>query len=277
MTRSLLLAQALGRDEELGEHSRRDQCARIGRARTTGRLAIAALLGTVLAGTMLAGIGFADPAPGLPGAPSPDAAAVPEPALPALPALPGLPAIDPRHAGPALPELPALPANPVDPVNGTPQTSDVQGEADEVGADKPAEPAQEPSGPATVDGGVPIEGTPCSGAVQACVDLTTLRAWLITDGQVRRGPVNVRVGDELGPTPVGRFRVQWKDENHVSSEFGTPMHWAVFFADGGIAFHEGRQDTDSAGCVKLSRDDARAFFYALQIDDAVQIVRTVAR
>lgn len=223
------------------------------------RLVIAAVLGIVLAGTVLAGAGFA------------------EPETPAVPALPAVPVIDPKDTGPGLPELPALPANPLDPVDGTPQTSDVQGGADEVGEDEPAAPAPQPAGSETLDGGVRIPGTPCSGDVQACVDLTTLQAWLITDGEMRRGPMAVRVGDEFGPTPVGRFRVEWKDEDHVSSEFGTPMNWAVFFAAGGIAFHEGRQDTDSAGCVKLGRDDARAMFYALQIDDGVQVVRTVTR
>ena len=38
------------------------------------------------------------------------------------------------------------------------------------------------------------------------------------------------------------------------------MPWSVFFADGGIAFHEGDPDTFSAGCVKLDEEDARAFF-----------------
>lgn len=277
--------------------------------RTTGRLVIAAVLGTVLAGTVLVGVGAAAPTdglgalpvpgaeapaapatPGVPGAeaPAPDGAgsegsdpaapagpAVPAaPELPALPAVPAVPAIDPEETGPGLPDLPALPANPLDPVNGTPQIADLEEGADEVGEDEPQPDGAAPAQPEVFDGGVRIPGTPCSGDVQACVDLTTLQAWLITDGEVRRGPVDIRTGDEFGPTPVGRFRVQWKHEDHVSGELGTPMNWSVFFADGGIAFHEGRQDTDSAGCVKLSAEDARAFFYALQIEDGVQIVRT---
>ena len=50
------------------------------------------------------------------------------------------------------------------------------------------------------------------------------------------------------------------------------MPWSVFFADGGIAFHEGNPDTASAGCVKLDEEDAHAFFTYLQVGDAVQIV-----
>jgi lipoprotein-anchoring transpeptidase ErfK/SrfK len=49
------------------------------------------------------------------------------------------------------------------------------------------------------------------------------------------------------------------------------MPYSVFFAAGGIAFHEGRQDTNSAGCVKLVREDAREFFEYLQVGDQVQI------
>ena len=50
------------------------------------------------------------------------------------------------------------------------------------------------------------------------------------------------------------------------------MPWAVFFADGGIAFHEGDPETFSAGCVKLAEEDAHAFFTYLQVGDPVQVV-----
>ena len=49
------------------------------------------------------------------------------------------------------------------------------------------------------------------------------------------------------------------------------MPYSVFFADGGIAFHEGRQDTASGGCVKLGHDDAVAWFAYLQVGDEVQV------
>jgi lipoprotein-anchoring transpeptidase ErfK/SrfK len=49
------------------------------------------------------------------------------------------------------------------------------------------------------------------------------------------------------------------------------MPYSVFFADGGVAFHQGRQDTPSAGCVKLTEDDAKAFFAYLQVGDEVQV------
>ncbi|MGD9528073.1 L,D-transpeptidase [Pseudonocardia sp.] len=248
------------------------------RERTAGRRVVATVLGAVLAGAVLGGVAVAAPADALPLPAAPAAPALPgAPAVPALPAVPGPPAIDPMNTGPALPALPALPSNPLDPVNGTPQTKDVTDDLGQVGEDGPEQAEQPAPEPAVLDGGTRIPGTPCSGDVSACVDLTTLRSWLIIDGEVRRGPVPVRVGDELGPTPVGRFAVQWKDIDHVSSELGTPMPYSVFFADGGIGFHEGPQDTDSAGCVKLSHDDAVAWYYALEVGDGVQVVRTSVR
>ena len=45
----------------------------------------------------------------------------------------------------------------------------------------------------------------------------------------------------------------------------------VFFAEGGIAFHEGDMDTPSAGCIKLNNADAQAWFAYLQVGDEVQV------
>jgi lipoprotein-anchoring transpeptidase ErfK/SrfK len=45
----------------------------------------------------------------------------------------------------------------------------------------------------------------------------------------------------------------------------------VFFADRGIAFHEGNLNSSSAGCVRLSKEDASAFFDFLQPGDPVEV------
>lgn len=129
-------------------------------------------------------------------------------------------------------------------------------------------PAPAGSGPAT-EGLVP--GTPCTPTARACVDLGTGRAWLLDGEKIVRGPVSSRHGDVDEPTPLGTFTVQWKAEQYTSREFGTPMPFSVFFAPGGIAFHEGRLDTPSAGCVKLGHEDAVAWFGHLQVGDEVQI------
>jgi lipoprotein-anchoring transpeptidase ErfK/SrfK len=103
------------------------------------------------------------------------------------------------------------------------------------------------------------------------VVLGTRQAWLFDAGRVVRGPVPIQHGDLKDPTPRGTFSVQWKAEQYTSREYLTQMPYSVFFADGGIAFHEGAQDNPSAGCVKLGREDAKAFFYFLQVGDQVQI------
>ncbi len=116
-----------------------------------------------------------------------------------------------------------------------------------------------------------VDGTPCTATAKACVDIADSEAWLINDGAVTRGPVHVMTGDEDDPTPVGTFHVQWKAEQYTSRQYLVQMPYSVFFADGGVAFHEGRQDTYSGGCVKLGRGDAVAWFNYLQVGDEVQV------
>jgi hypothetical protein len=121
--------------------------------------------------------------------------------------------------------------------------------------------------------GVPVpEVPPCLPTVRACVDLGTDHAWLLDGGRVVRGPVDIVPGDDERPTPRGQFAVQWKAQTYTSREFLVQMPWSVFFADGGIAFHQGEPDRYSAGCVKLDEDNARAFFEFLQVGDQVQVV-----
>jgi len=127
------------------------------------------------------------------------------------------------------------------------------------------------AGTANADEGL-VEGTPCTDDVRACVDLGSKRAWLIDDGTVVRGPVPVGSGGPGHETPKGDFRVEWKDTNHKSAEYdGAPMPFAVFFAEGGIAFHEGRTDTPSKGCVRLRHEDAIEFYDFLDVGDAVEV------
>ncbi|BBF99349.1 MULTISPECIES: L,D-transpeptidase [Pseudonocardia] len=141
--------------------------------------------------------------------------------------------------------------------------------ADTENSDVAAQAHAEPAAP----------GTPCSISTRACVDLETQRAWLIRDGQVTRGPVPIASGGAGQETPLGHsFRVYRKNKDHVSGEFTgpdgnpAPMPWAVFFADGGVAFHGGDRERASAGCVKLDLPEAEAFFNDLAEGDKVQVV-----
>jgi lipoprotein-anchoring transpeptidase ErfK/SrfK len=116
-------------------------------------------------------------------------------------------------------------------------------------------------------------GTPCAiGGDGACVSVDTKQAWLVDDGEVVRGPVQISVGAPGHETPRGSFVVEWKHKDHRSKEFNdAPMPWAVFFAPGGIAFHEGNLGTPSAGCVRLGAADAQAFYEFLEVGDPVEV------
>jgi hypothetical protein len=116
-----------------------------------------------------------------------------------------------------------------------------------------------------------VAGTPCTQAAKACVDLGALQAWLIKDGRITRGPVSISTGESGMETPRGTFKVLRKVKDFYSTEYKAPMPYSVFFAPGGVAFHEGDLDTQSAGCVHLTHDDAVAFFNTLQVGDQVEV------
>ncbi len=117
-----------------------------------------------------------------------------------------------------------------------------------------------------------VEGTPCAVGTRACVDLEHNEAWLIRNGEIEYGPVTISHGGQGEETPTGAFSVQRKDAHHRSKEFGdAPMPWAVFFAPGGIAFHEGDPKTRSAGCVRMAGDDAKTFYEGLETYDRVEV------
>lgn len=117
-----------------------------------------------------------------------------------------------------------------------------------------------------------VAGTPCTETARSCVDLAHNQAWLIHDGKVTRGPVLISHGGRGKETPTGTFEVQWKDQNHRSAEFNNaPMPYSVFFADGGIAFHQGNPKNPSAGCVHLAAADAQAWYADLEVGDEVQV------
>jgi lipoprotein-anchoring transpeptidase ErfK/SrfK len=237
------------------------------------RAAIAAAL-VVLAAGVLVGVGSAQEAPA---------------AVPLLPAVPGPVAPGPTSASAAPAQAPEPTGSRPEPVRvaeptavAAPRSLPVRSEpapaaAPAAAAAAPAAAASAPpaaaAAPLAAAAAPPtlVRGTPCTASARACVDIVGRNAWLFDAGAVVRGPVKIMTGDRDDPTPRGTFRVQWKAEQYTSREYLTQMPYSVFFADGGIAFHEGRQDTPSAGCVKLLHDDAVAWFNFLQVDDEVQI------
>jgi len=62
------------------------------------------------------------------------------------------------------------------------------------------------------------------------------------------------------------------NRDHRSAEFdNAPMPFAIFFADGGIAFHGGDINSSSSGCLRLTLPEAETFFDFAEIDDEVQV------
>lgn len=112
---------------------------------------------------------------------------------------------------------------------------------------------------------------PCSAEIRACVSLSENLAWLLRDGVVEYGPVPITHGRPGQETPVGKFKVAWKDAEHTSSIYGDSMPHSVFFAAGGIAFHQGSLTEQSHGCVHLSPEAAKTFFDALPAKATVQV------
>ncbi|TCO58532.1 L,D-transpeptidase-like protein [Actinocrispum wychmicini] len=113
---------------------------------------------------------------------------------------------------------------------------------------------------------------PCAATVRACVSLSQDLAWLMRDGTVEYGPVPTTHGRPGQETPVGTFQVAWKDAVHRSSIYGDDMPNSVFFAAGGVAFHQGSLTEQSHGCVHLSPEAAKAFFDSLPVKAVVQVV-----
>ncbi len=94
----------------------------------------------------------------------------------------------------------------------------------------------------------------------ACYDRSMHQVVLLHNGNF----VNtwlVRGGAASMPTRRGTHRVYYRNKDHVSSLYGSPMPYSQFF-DGGQALHGSRLMTDpfyghSHGCVNMYVEDAR--------------------
>jgi len=112
----------------------------------------------------------------------------------------------------------------------------------------------------------------CPPAATACADLSAHITWLQSGGRITYGPVQMEPGGPGDPTPRGLFHVVWKAGPHyISTSYGTPIPYAVFFAAGGIAFHEGSLTTPSHGCVHLTMAAARYYNEQLPVGAEVAV------
>jgi Putative peptidoglycan binding domain/L,D-transpeptidase catalytic domain len=94
----------------------------------------------------------------------------------------------------------------------------------------------------------------------ACYDRSMHQVTLWHGGRMRNAWL-VRGGERDLQTRVGNWHVYWRDINHVSSVYDTPMPYSQFF-NGGQALHGSAYMVDpfyehSHGCVNMYIEDAR--------------------
>jgi hypothetical protein len=94
----------------------------------------------------------------------------------------------------------------------------------------------------------------------ACYDRARHEVTLWHDGTVINAWL-VRGGSSDHPTRTGDFRVYYRDIDHVSSLYDSPMPYSQFFS-GGQAFHGSATMIDpftghSHGCINMYDEDAR--------------------
>jgi hypothetical protein len=112
----------------------------------------------------------------------------------------------------------------------------------------------------------------CAPAASACADLSAHVTWLQAGGRITYGPVRMEPGAAGDPTPRGVFHVAWKAGPHyISTSYGVPIPYAVFFATGGVAFHQGSLSTSSHGCIHLTMAAARYYNEHLPVGAEVAV------
>lgn len=123
-----------------------------------------------------------------------------------------------------------------------------------------------PGPPAATDAPAPPQ---CPPSARACVDVDGKRAWMVDAGRVTYGPVPVTTGKPGYETTRGTHHVLRHVRHDDSRLFDSPMPYSTYFTVGGMAFHQGRLDEPSHGCVHLGRHAAAHFFDHLRVGDEV--------
>jgi len=101
-------------------------------------------------------------------------------------------------------------------------------------------------------------------AIVAKVDISDQRMIVDIDG-TQMFAWDVSTARDGKETPRGTFGAYWLSRDHYSSLYdGAPMPFAIFF-DGDYAVHGTELESDlgspaSAGCVRLSRENAKMLF-----------------
>ena len=107
-----------------------------------------------------------------------------------------------------------------------------------------------------------------------CIDKSSRTLRWVVDGEVQK-TMDVRFGSEYTPTREGAFSVGYKNRDHVSSLYDTPMPFAMFFS-GGQAVHYSPDFAAvgyagaSHGCANIRDYDGIAWLFdQVQVGDKV--------
>ncbi|QCW49736.1 L,D-transpeptidase family protein [Nocardioides dongxiaopingii] len=116
----------------------------------------------------------------------------------------------------------------------------------------------------------------CTTGRALCVDKSSRTLRWVVDGQVLK-TVDVRFGSDELPTREGAFSVAFKNRDHVSSLYDTPMPFAMFFS-GGQAVHYSPDfaatgyNGASHGCVNVRDLGAITWLFdQVQVGDKVVV------
>ena len=82
-------------------------------------------------------------------------------------------------------------------------------------------------------------------------------------------------GVDHKPTPLGRFKVLGKSEDHWSSLYDAPMPFTLRLTNDGIAIHgsDVREGAGTHGCLGVPLDFGRHLFETVGVGDEVLIVK----
>lgn len=109
----------------------------------------------------------------------------------------------------------------------------------------------------------------CPPTARACIDVDGKIAWMLDNGRVTYGPVPITTGQPGYETVRGTHHVLRHVRHDHSIPFDSPMPYSTYFTASGIAFHEGRLDEPSHGCIHLGQQSAAHFFENLKVGDEV--------
>ncbi len=118
-----------------------------------------------------------------------------------------------------------------------------------------------------------MKGNAAPSGLRICADLKNQKLWLTKNGVRTYTATQMRSGNpDLGKiTRTGNFRIYWKNKDHISSIFGTPMPYAMFF-DGDNAIHEsGFSTRGSHGCLNVRQVDAKKLWNHAPVGTPVSV------